>query len=230
MQVLGEKSYKSIVLHIILLIVSIFACVYFGEICFKYYEALLFTKDAAALLEYGDLMEKYTYSHFSRRGGFYSSPTTITIFTLFLQVASLITLSKRMTQPYGLIEYDEKGFYLNMPFNKTWFVSFEEVIGIRVSKVAEPVRIKKRNANWLFYDPDDYIEIDTARMLKGKTTGTITVAIKNKTFKMSGVKNALPVARKMQVICNDGKRKRDAWLDEKAQEKREKELRERTKT
>ena len=228
MQVLGEKSYKSIVLHIILFVVSIFACVYFGNLCFRYYEALFVTKDLSVVAELGVLMDKFTFG--SIRMGFYVSPEIIVFVSLFLQVECLITISKRMTQPYGLIEYDEKGFYLNMPFNKTWFVSFEEVTGIRVSMFEGPVHVKKRNANWFFYDPDDYIEINTARMLKGKTTGTITVAINDKIFKMSGVKNALPVARKMQVICNDGRRKRFEWLDEKAQEKREKELREKTKT
>jgi hypothetical protein len=226
MRVLGEKSYSSMVSRGIILIVAIFACFYFGEISYKFYEALLFTKDAEVLAEYGALMDEYTFG--GRRT--YVSPTTIAIASLILIVESLIMLSKRFSQPRNLIECDEKGFYFHLPFNKSWYVLYEEVIGIRVAKFDGPVYVKKQNANWFIEDVDDYIEIDTTRMMTENTTGTITVYIKNNDFKISGVKNALPVAREMQIICNDGRRRRYDWLDEKASERRERELREKTKT
>ena len=230
MKSLGEKSYSSMIFKGFIFVLAVCACFYFGEICVKYYEALFFTKDAEALAEYGALMAKYTYSRGLGRRGAYISPTIITIVGIILQVETLITLYKRFTQPKILIECDEKGFYLHLPFNKTWYVLYEEIIGIRVAMFDGPVYIEKRNANWFDYDVDDYIEIDTARMMSDTTTGTITVYIKDRDFKISGVKKALPVAREMQIICNDGRRKRFEWLDEKASERREKELREKTKT
>ena len=230
MKVLGEKSYFSIIVQVVILVIAIFICVFFGKICINFYEALFITKDAEVLAEYGALMKKYTFSRGFGRSATYISPTTITITGVILQVEALITLIKRFTQPKVLIECDEKGFYLHLPFNKTWYVLYEEIIGIRVAMFDGPVYIKKRNANWFVYDVDDYIEIDTTRMMSDTTTGTITVYIKGREFKMSGVKNALSVAREMQIICNEGRRNRYKWLDEKATERREKELREKTKT
>ena len=230
MKALGEKCYFSMIFQGIIFIVSVFVCFYFGELTVNYYEALIFTKDAEALIEYGALMGKYTFAIGSIRRGLYISPTVITIIGIIFQLEAVITLSKRFTQPKMLIECDEKGFYLHLPFNKTWYVLYEEIIGIRVAMFDGPVYIKKRNANWFVYDVDDYIEIDTTRMMSDTTTGTITVYIKGREFKMSGVKNALSVAREMQIICNEGRRNRYKWLDEKATERREKELREKTKT
>ncbi len=230
MKVLGEKSYFSIIVQVVILVIAIFICVFFGKICINFYEALFITKDAEVLAEYGALMKKYTFSRGLGRSATYISPTTITITGVILQVEALITLIKRFTQPKVLIECDEKGFYLYLPYNKSWFVSYEEIIGIRVAMFDGPIYIKKHNANWFVYDVDDYVEIDTARMMSDKTTGTITVYIRDKDFKISGIKNALPVAREMQIICNDGRRKRFEYLDEKARERRENILRERTKT
>ncbi len=231
MKALGEKSYTSIIVRIVILIAAIFACLFFSEICLGFYRAMLFTKDLQAIAEYGALMDKYTISTpmFFRRG-LYISPTTITIFSMILIVESLLTLSKRFTQPQNLIECDEKGFYLHLPFNKSWYVLYEEIIGIRVARFDGPVYVKKRNANWFVYDVDDYIELDTARMMGTNTTGTITVSIRDRDFKVSGIKNALTVAKEMKVICNDGRQRRFEWLEKKAAERREQELRERTKT
>ena len=49
-------------------------------------------------------------------------------------------------------------------------------------------------------------------------------------FQVNGVANALQVAREMQVICNEQKRKYNDEIKVKEQEKREQELREKTKT
>lgn len=229
MKSLGKKSYASMFFQGAIFIIAMFACFYFAEICVRYYEAVFFTKDVEALAKYGALMAKYTFGSFGRRR-VYISPTTLTIIGLILQLEALLTLSKRFTQPKILIECDEKGFYLHLPFNKSWYVLYEEIIGIRVAMFDGPVYIEKRNANWFVYDVDDYIEIDTGRMMSDTTTGTITVYIRDREFKISGVKNAKPVAREMQIICNEGRKKRYDWLDEKASERREQELREKTKT
>lgn len=230
MKIIGKKSFGSMISRIFILVIAVFVACFFSEICLTFYNALLFTKDQAVIAEYGALMEKYTYSRFSRRGGIYISPTIITIIALAFIAEALITLATRLTQPQNIIECDEKGFYLHLPFNKSWYVLYEEIVGIRVSRFDGPVHVKKRNANWFFYDPDDYIEIDTARTMGPKTTGTITVHIRDKAFKISGVKNALSVSREMKRICNDGKRRHFEWLEKKAAERRELELREKTKT
>ena len=85
-------------------------------------------------------------------------------------------------------------------------------------------------------DPSGYINVtgSTFGILK---TGTIVVGLSDRDIKVRGVKNAFEVAKQMKVICNDGKRKRNEWLDEKKREqelkelqRREQELREKTKT
>ncbi len=226
MQQLGNKSYISMLYLAFLFVLSAVLCIYFGEITFKYLQALLFTKDHEAILTYGDLFQQYSFGSYRHR----VTPIHITLVSFIVQIYSLYTLAKRLTQPRALIECDDRGFYLHMPFNKSWYVLYEEIIGIRVAKYDFPVYAKKRNANWFFYDPDDYIEIDTRRMMNEKTTGTITVTIRKKSFVLGGVKGALPVARKMQSVCNKGRKEYFAWLDDQARQRREKELIERTKT
>ena len=85
-------------------------------------------------------------------------------------------------------------------------------------------------------DPSGYINVtgSTFGILK---TGTIVVGLSDRDIKVRGVKNAFEVAKQMKIICNDGKRKRNEWLDEKKREqelkelqRREQELREKTKT
>lgn len=226
MLAIGEKSNKHFAFQCVALIISTAICIYFGHLCFRYYKALFITENATVLAETSRLMDMFTFGYGINR----ISPEKIGIVALLVQVEMIFSLSKKLTQPYTLIEYDEKGFYLNLPFRKTWCVFFEEVIAIKVSKYDFPLRVRKRNANLYKYDPDDYVELDTVRMMDEKSTGTIEVFIKSRSFKVSGVKNALQVARKMQVICNDGRRKRFEWLDKKAQERREKELRENAET
>ena len=81
----------------------------------------------------------------------------------------------------------------------------------------------------MWYNIFAYINVksSTFGLLK---TGTIVVGLMDREIKVSGVKNALDVAKKMQVICNDGKRAYKKRLEEKEQERREYELREKTKT
>ena len=136
----------------------------------------------------------------------------------------------------NLIECDAKGFYLNLPFNKTWYVLYEEVLVIDIRKnedmlwLIKPIyRHSRTNLMGVPVDPDAYINVksSTFGLLK---TGTIVVGLMDREIKIRGVKNALDVAKKMQVICNDGKRAYKKRLEEKEQERREYELREKTKT
>ena len=80
-----------------------------------------------------------------------------------------------------------------------------------------------------FYDADDYIEITATPMTEG-VQGTIKVHTQKETIQVNGVADALQVAREMQVICNEQKRKYNDEIKVKEQEKREQELREKTKT
>ena len=229
MQQLGKKSYFSMLFLTLLFVLSTVICIFYGEITFKYIEALFFTNDSEALSTYSELFRQHSFGHYGR----YTHRTTpihYTLVSFIVQIYSIYTLAKRLTQPRVLIECDDRGFYLHMPFNKSWYVLYEEIIGIRVAKYDFPIYAKKRNANWFFYDPDDYIELDTRRMMGEKSIGAITVAIRKKRFVLAGVKEALPVARKMQTICNKGRKEYFEWLDDQARQRREKELIERTKT
>ncbi|MBQ5884699.1 MAG: hypothetical protein IIW72_09235, partial [Clostridia bacterium] len=159
----------------------------------------------------------------------YITPFEYTSVSFLLACAMFLGFNKRVVQPKVLIECDNKGFYLNMPHDKTWYVFYNEIIAIHVSPFETPQYIRKRNANKIFYDPDDYIEITATPMPEG-VQGTIKVHTPKETFQINGVADALQVAREMQVICNDRKRDYNEKLRKKAQEQREQELREKTKT
>ncbi len=225
MKVLGRRSNLDLIIDPIIFVIFTAICVYFGSLVFEYYYAL-FTDDMETFYALRPVYEQYCFRTWRHH---YVTPFDFTLCSLLISFLSLVNFLKRVVQPSVLIECDNSGFYLNMPHNKTWYVVYNEIVAIHVSPFETPLYIKKRNANLIFYDPDDYIEITATPMPEG-VQGTIKVHIFNKTFQIDGVANALQVAREMQLICNDGRRKQNEWLDEKALEKREKELREKTKT
>ena len=227
MVVLGRRSNVDLIINPIVFVICFAIAMYFGKITFDYYIAR-FTNDMEALEIFYPIYLEYCFDVWLLRR-YYVTPLDYTLVSFFWSCMSFISFNKRVVQPRILIECDNKGFYLNMPHNKTWYVYYNEIVAINVMPFETPQYIKKRNANMFFYDPDDYIEVTATPMTEG-VQGSIKVHTHKETFQVNGVANALKVAREMQVICNDRKRKYNETLEKKAQERREYELREKTKT
>lgn len=222
----------------VIFVLCVGVCIYFGQLLYDYGVAVA-NEDMEAVERLGDIIEKYTVRRAYRHRGLPLSPFWYVVYSVIVMAYSLYAFNRRLMQPRILIEYDDKGFYLNMPFNKTWYVLYEEVLCIDVRKNEDMLFIPK----WIYRtlsghsfglpsDPDGYIKVtgSTFGLLK---TGTIVVGLSDRTIKVRGVKNAFEIAKQMKVICNDGKRRRNEWLDEKkreqelkALEKREKDLQE----
>lgn len=240
MKVLGKRSNMCLFVYPIVFALCLVVCFFFAQLLYDYGVAIA-NDDMETVERLGVLIEKYTVRRAYRGRGVPLSSFWYVIYSLVGMTYSLYAFNRRLVQPRVLIEYDDKGFYLNLPFNKTWYVLYEEILCIDIRKNEDMLKIPK----WIFYRRykyclpsahDGYINVtgSTFGLLK---TGTIIVGLTDRTIKVRGVKNAFEVAKQMQVICNDGKRKRNEWLDEKkreqelkALEKRENELRERTKT
>ena len=227
MVILGKRSNIDLIVNPIIFAVCFSIAMYFGKITFDYYIAR-FTNDMEALEIFYPIYRKYCFDVWLPRH-YYLTPFDYTLVSFILSSVTFIGFYKRVVQPRNLIEYDSNGFYLNMPHNKTWYVLYNEIVSIQVTPFETPQYIKKKNANMIFYDPDDYIEITATPMTEG-VQGTIKVHTQKEVFQVNGVANALQVAREMQVICNDEKRKYNVAIKEKELEKREQMLRERTKT
>ena len=227
MLVLGRRSNVDLIVNPIIFVICFAITMYFGKLTFDYYIAR-FTNDMEALEILYPIYQKYCFRvRFPRYH--YLTPFDYTFVSLLLAYAMFLGFYKRVVQPKVLIECDNKGFYLNMPHNKTWYVLYNEIVAIHVTPFETPEYIKKKNANRFIYDSDDYIEITTTPMTEG-VQGSIKVHTYKEMLQVNGVANALQVAREMQVICNDRKRKYNETLEKKAQERREQELREKTKT
>lgn len=227
MVILGKRSNIDLVVNPIIFVICFSIAMYFGKITFDYYIAR-FTNDMEALEIFYPIYREYCFDVWLPRH-YYVTPSDYTLVSFILSCISFISFNKRIVQPKILIECDNKGFYLNMPHNKTWYVLYNEIVTIQVTPFETPQYIKKRNANMIFYDPDDYIEITATPMTEG-VQGTIKVHTQKETIQVNGVADALRVAREMQVICNERKRKYNDEIKVKEQEKREQELREKTKT
>lgn len=227
MIVLGKRSNVDLIVDPIVFVICFVIAIYFGEITLDYYTAM-FSDDMATLELLEPIYDKYSFEIGIVRT-FYMTPLDYTWISFAVACISFINFSKRVVQPRILIECDNKGFYLNMPHNKTWYVLYNEIVTIQVTPFETPQYIKKRNANMFFYDADDYIEITATPMTEG-VQGTIKVHTQKETIQVNGVADALQVAREMQVICNERKRKYNDEIKVKEQEKREQELREKTKT
>ncbi len=230
MKVLGTRANMCLFVYPVIFVVAVLVCYYFGSMIVDYSEAVI-NDDYAEMQRLGELIDKYTISRRGRRN-LGLNPSSYTISSLLLITYSIFAFNRRLVQPRVLIEKDDNGFYLNLPFSKTWYVLYEEILCIDVHLDENRVKIPKyiyRPRGYVPIDPDGFLTVtnSTFGLLK---TGTIKVGLHDRTIKVHGVKNALEVAKQMQTICNDGKRKRDEWLEEKAWEKREKELREKTKT
>ncbi len=227
MLVLGKRSNVDLIINPIIFVVCFAITMYFGKLTFDYYTAVL-TNDTEALEILYPIYQKYCFRVRLPRYH-YVTPFDYTFVSFLLACAMFLGFNRRVVQPRVLIECDNKGFYLNMPHNKTWYVLYNEIMAIHVTPFETPQYIKKKNANRFFYDPDDYIEITATPMTEG-VQGTIKVHTHKETFQVNGVANALQVAREMQVICNERKRKYNETLEKKEQERREQALREKTKT
>ena len=241
MKVLGKRANMCLFIYPLLFVVCIVVFLYFWQLIYDY-DVAITNDDFDEMFRLKKLIEKYTITGLGRRR-FGFNPVGYTIYSLCIAGYSIYAFNRRLVQPRVLIECDDKGFYLNLPFNKTWYVLYEEILCIDIRKSEDMLKIPK----WIYRshsgykhhlpsDPDGYLKVtgSTFGILK---TGTIVVGLRDRTIKVHGVKNAFEVAKQMQVICNDGKRKRNEWLDEKKREqelkileKREQELREKTKT
>ena len=235
MQVLGKRANMCLFVYPVLFVLFMVISVYFGQMLYDYSVALA-NDDMEAVEQLGKLIDKYSVRRSYRRYGVLLSPLGYIVYSVLGAVYSIYAFNRRITQPMNLIECDDKGFYLNLPFNKTWYVLYEEVLVIDIRKnedmlwLIKPIyRHTRTNLMGMPVDPDAYINVksSTFGLLK---TGTIVVGLMDREIKIRGVKNALDVAKKMQVICNDGKRAYKKRLEEKEQERREYELREKTKT
>lgn len=240
MKVLGKRANMCLFIYPLLFIACAVIAWYFGSLLVNYWTALA-NDDMETVELLGELIDRYTVRRSLRRVGVMLNPLGYVIYAVFGGSYCIYAFNRRITQPTNLIECDDKGFYLNLPFNKTWYVLYEEVLFIHIIKNEDMMRIPR----WVFRrrsymrelnDPSGYINVtgSTFGILK---TGTIVVGLSDRDIKVRGVKNAFEVAKQMKVICNDGKRKRNEWLDEKKREqelkelqRREQELRERTKT
>lgn len=227
MVILGKRSNIDLIVNPIIFVICFSIAMYFGKITFDYYIAR-FTNDMEALEIFYPIYREYCFDVWLPRH-YYLTPFDYTLVSFILSSVTFIGFYNRVVQPRNLIEYDSNGFYLNMPHNKTWYVLYNEIVSIQVTPFETPQYIKKKNANMIFYDPDDYIEITATPMTEG-VQGTIKVHTQKEVFQVNGVANALQVAREMQVICNEQKRKYNDVIKGKELEKREQMLRERTKT
>ena len=235
MKVLGKRANMCLFVYPLLFIVCVVIAWYFGDILVDYWTALA-NDNMEEVERLGEIIDSYTVRRSVRRIGFMINPLGYVIYAILGEVYCIYAFNRRITQPMNLIECDDKGFYLNLPFNKTWYVLYEEVLVIDIRKnedmlwLIKPIyRHTRTNLMGMPVDPDAYINVksSTFGLLK---TGTIVVGLMDREIKIRGVKNALDVAKKMQVICNDGKRAYKKRLEEKEQERREYELREKTKT
>ncbi len=240
MKVLGKRANMCLFIYPLLFIACVVIAWYFGNMLTDYWNALA-NDDMETAERLGEIIDKYTVRRTFRRRGLPLNPFWYTIYSIAGSAYSLYAFNRRLVQPINLIEYDDKGFYLNLPFNKTWYVLYEEILFIDIRKNEDMMRIprwifRRRSYMYELTDPSGYINVtgSTFGLLK---TGTIVIGLLGRDIKVHGVKNALEVAKEMQVVCNDGKRRRNEWLDEKKREKelkelekREQMLRERTKT
>lgn len=245
MKVLGKRANMSLFVYPVVFVLSVTALFYFGNLLHDFFVAVM-NDDLETMNQLEKIIDKYTVERGVLLRGLPLSPFWYVIYSSIITGCSLYAFNRRIVQPKVLIEYDDRGFYLNLPFNKTWYVNFEEVLCIDIIKDEDLLKIPKwifrrlRRTNMIFSlpqnNPDAYISVknSTFGILK---TGTIIVGLADRTIKVRGVKNAFEVAKEMQVICNDGKRRHNEWLDEKKREqelkkleRREQELRAKTKT
>lgn len=242
MKVIGRRSNICLFVYPVILALCIFVVYYFVGLYTDLHTAIN-NGDMQTAEQLEQILDKYTINHSFRRLRAILNPPGYVMYSVVFAAYSIYAFNRRLVQPRVLIEYDDKGFYLNMPYNKTWYVLYEEILCIDVRKNEDMVWLVKHNyrrtrRDWkgIPIDPDAYVNVksSTFGLLK---TGVIIVGLNDKTIKVRGVKNALEVAQQMQVVCNDGKRRRNEWLDDKKREKelkelekREQELRERTKT
>ena len=244
MKVLGKRANMCLFVYPVVFLVCTAISIYFGQMLHDYGVALE-NNDIESVERLGELIEKYTVNRSYGRGWgrLMLNPFGFSLYGVLIGVYSIYAFNKRIVQPRDLIECDDRGFYLNLPFNKTWYVHYEEILFIDVRKDEDRLWVIRRSyhhsrstLSGLPRDPDAYVNVknSTFGLLK---TGTIVVGLIDRDIKVHGVKNAFEVAKQMQVICNDGKRRRNEWLDEKKREqelketeRREQELRERTKT
>ncbi len=149
-------------------------------------------------------------------------------------IASLILFVKRIMWPANLIEYDDKGFYLNKPFNKTWFLRYGEITSIYyTTNESKFIKLIPRRAFSRYYGRrrDRYEMMETAPYISNMTfgmnvTGTVVVTSGYEAYKVEGVKNALLIAQEMQIHLNDAKKEKEAELERRRleKEKREREI------
>ena len=117
MLVLGRRSNIDLIVNPIIFIACVAITMYFGKLTFDYYMAI-FTKDMEALEILYPVYRKYCFEVWTPRHH-YITPFEYTSVSFLLACAMFLGFNKRVVQPKVLIECDNKGFYLNMPHDKT---------------------------------------------------------------------------------------------------------------